>query len=111
MRRSERVVDESIVTLNQLLDEESIVGCFSRIETQVLNKFHLRDEFSQALTDRADRIGRVRLAVWSPQMSACGDRSALAQKPANRWQRGADPQVVADSAVGYRHIEIGPQQD
>ena len=111
VRRAEGVVHVQVLAVDQLLHERRVVGLFARIEAQVLEQLDAGRQLGQHLAHRLHRVLRIGLALRATEVGARRDRGAPLGQPLDGGQRGADAEVVDDSAVANRDVEVGAKQD
>src|SRR5271163_1771487 len=135
MGGGERVVDIEVAQLGEFGDKRRIVLLFALVEAGVFQqqdfavlyrRYRGRRGVADAISGKADRaaqqlgngrsdrpqrIGRVRAALWPPEMREQNDLSALVRDFADRRQHALDPRGVGDLAVFHGNVEIDAKQD
>ena len=87
------------------------VGCIMRRKHNAVRRVAPK-QLGQAIGDGFQRVLSFKALSVRPTQMACQHHAApTRQNRANRGQTRANAAIIADDAVGDRHIEIDPHKD
>jgi hypothetical protein len=106
VRCTKRVVDVKVLISDEFLHERRVIGGLAWVETQVVEQFDARCEFSETTTNWLHRILRIGSTLRTTEMRARGNGCAARRQILDRGKCSTNTEVVDDLTIGDRHIEI-----